>query len=221
MTTATLTGIDVRLRNDVRRQLDWDPEVDDSDIGVTAKDGVVTLTGFIDSCAAKLAAERVVKRVRGVRAVANDLVIRGNVGRTDTDIATDAMNALRLRAGMPEQVQVVVHNGCVTLTGTAEWYLQKVQAADIVEHIRGVRAVMNHIDVAPGPRQRNVRRRIVAALHRSADLDASHIDVTVNNDAVTLTGTVHTWSQRQAAEEAATRAPGIRHVDNQIVVGTR
>jgi osmotically-inducible protein OsmY len=218
MTTASLTGTDVRLRGAVMRQLDWDPEVDDSAIGVTAKEGVVTLTGFIDSYAGKLAAERVVKRVRGVRAVANDITVRLKVGRTDADIAADASRALSLRSDIPENVQVIVHNGHVTLTGKVEWLLQKERAAQAVRHVSGVLGVLNHIDVAPRTMQRDVRRRIAQALHRNADLEARHIDVTVSNDVVTLTGTVRSWLQREAAERAAGSALGIRQVDNQVIV---
>lgn len=218
MSTAGLSGTDIRLRSAVQRQLDWDPEVDDSGVGVTARDGVVTLTGVIDSCAGKLAAERVAKRVRGVRAVANDLIVRVAVERTDTDIATDVVRALRLRAGIPDQIQAAVHNGHVTLTGTAEWMLQKEQAAETARHVRGVCSVFNHIDVAPRTTQRDVHRRIVEALHRSADLDARHVEVAIEDDKVVLTGTVRSWSQREAAEDAANRAPGIRMVENRIIV---
>jgi osmotically-inducible protein OsmY len=218
MTTASLTGTDVRLRDAVVRQLDWDPEVDASAIGVTAKDGVVTLTGFIDSYAGKLAAERVVKRVRGVRAVANDITVRLKMERTDADIAADAARALKLGPGIPENVQVIVHNGHVTLTGKVEWLLQKEQAEKAVRHVPGVISVLNHIDVAPQTTQRDVRRRIMQALHRNADLDARHIDVTVSDDVVTLTGTVRSWLQRDAADRAAGSAPGIRRVDDQIMV---
>ena len=116
MTTAALTGADVRLRDSVIRELDWDPEVDDSAIGVAAKEGVVTLTGFIDSYAGKLAAERVAKRVRGVRAVANDITVRLKVDVTDADIAAAAALALTLGPGIPTSVQVVVHNAHVTRT---------------------------------------------------------------------------------------------------------
>jgi len=221
MTTATLTGTDVRLRNAVLRQLDWDPEVDDSAVGVSAGDGVVTLTGFVGTCAGKLAAERIAKSIRGVRAVANDLVVRASVDRTDADIAADAARALKLRTGIPDQVQAAVHNGYVTVTGTVEWMLQKEQAAETVRHVRGVRGVLNHIDVAPRATQRDVRRRIVQALHRRADVDARHIQVAVESDVVMLTGAVRSWSQRDAAEDAARRAPGIRRVDNQIFVVPR
>jgi osmotically-inducible protein OsmY len=218
MTTATLTGTDVRLRNSVVRELDWDPEADDSAIGVSAKDGVVTLTGFIGSYAGKLAAERVAKRVRGVRAVANDITVRLKVARTDPEIAADAIRALRLRPEIPESVQVAVHQAHVTLTGKVEWLLQKTYAELAVEHIPGVRGVLNHIEVSPKTTLRDVRRRIVQALHRNADLDARHIDVKVSGDGVTLTGTVGSWSQRDAAERGAGSAPGIRTVDNRIAV---
>ena len=218
MTTAALTGTDVNLRDSVIRELDWDSEVDDSAIGVAAKDGVVTLTGFIDSYAAKLAAERVVRRVRGVRAVANDIIVRLKVDVTDTDIAAAAALALKIRPGIPPNVQATVHNGHVTLTGHVEWLHQKEQAEAAVRHTTGVRSVVNQIGVAPKPVQRDVRRRIVESLHRNADLDARHIDVLVTSDVVTLTGTVGSWSQYEAAERGAGSAPGIRQVDNQIRV---
>jgi osmotically-inducible protein OsmY len=218
MTTAGLTAADVGIRDAVIRELDWDPEVDDSAIGVAAKDGVVTLTGFIDSYAGKLAAERVAKRVRGVRAVASDIIVRLKVDVTDSDIAAAAALALKLRPSIPSNVQATVHDGHVTLTGHVERLHQKETAEVAVRHVGGVRGVLNHIDVTPQTVQRDVRRRIVQSLHRSADLDARHIDVAVTNDAVTLTGTVGSWSQREAAERGAGSAPGIRSVDNQIRV---
>ena len=220
MTTATLTGTDVRLRDTVIRQLDWDPDVDDSAIGISARDGVVALTGFIDTYAGKLAAERAVKRVRGVRAVANDIIVRVKVTRTDPEIAADAARALRLRP-VPETVQAAVHNGHVTLTGTVEWHLQKAYPEEAVSHIPGVRGVLNHIEVSPKTTQRDVRRRIVQALHRDADLDARHITVGVSGDTVTLSGRVASWSERDTAYRAAGSAPGIRRVDNQIAVEPR
>lgn len=218
MTTAALTGADVRLRDTVIRELDWDSEVDNSAIGVTAKDGVVTLTGFIDNYSGKLAADRVVKRVRGVRAVANDIIVRLKVDVTDSDIAAAAAVALTFRPGIPPNVQATVHDGDVTLTGHVEWLHQKEQAEAAVRHIGGVRGVVNHIEVVARTAQRDVRRRIVQSLHRNADLDARHIEVAVRDDIVTLTGTVGSWSQREAAERGAGSAPGIRQMDNQIRV---
>jgi osmotically-inducible protein OsmY len=218
MSTATITATDVRLRNAAVRQLDWDPAVDASAIGVAAKDGVVTLTGFIDSYAGKLAAERVLKRVRGVRAVANDITVRLLVERTDADIARDTLQALKVVPVLADTVVVTVHNGRVTLTGTVEWLFQKEHAEAIVEHVRGVVGVFNHVTVRPRSGQRDIQRRIVGALHHHADIDARGVPVALDEDVVTLTGTVETWTQREAAEHAASSAPGITRVDNRLVV---
>jgi VCBS repeat-containing protein len=200
------------------RQLDWDPEVDASAIGVAAKRGTVTLTGFIGTYAGKLAAERAAKRVLGVRAVANDIEVRLRLERTDADIAQDAARALELREAVFPAVQAVVHHGHLTLTGKVEWLYQKESAERAVRHIRGVRNVSNHITVAPKAVSRDVRHRIVKALHQNADVDARHVTVTVSGDTATLSGTVGTWLQRESAGRAAASAPGIARVDNQISV---
>jgi osmotically-inducible protein OsmY len=218
MATMSLTDTDLKVREAVVRQLDWDPEVDSSAIGVAANNGVVTLTGFIGDYPGKLAAERAAKRVHGVRAVANDIEVRLKLGRTDADLARDAARALELRIGVPDTVQAVVHNGYITLTGRVTWIPQKKNAEKAVAHIRGVHGVFNHIEVTPEQTQRDVRHRIAEALHRNADLDARHISVAVSGDAAVLTGTVASWFQREAAERAAADAPGIRWVDNRIVV---
>jgi osmotically-inducible protein OsmY len=218
MTTASITGTDIRVRGAVVRQLDWDPEVDASAIGVTAADGVVTLTGFVDGYAEKLAAERVAKQVRGVRGVANDIVVRQMVGRTDADIAHDAIACLAHRPDLADTIQVAVHHGHLTLTGQVAWLLQKEAAEHAVKHVRGLLGIFNHISVKPGSTQRDVRRRIVSALHHNADLDARLIRVVFEENTVTLTGTVRTWLQRDAAERAAAAAPGITRVNNQIIV---
>jgi osmotically-inducible protein OsmY len=218
MDTGTLPRTDVRLRNAVIRQLDWDPEVDGSAIGVSATDGVVTLTGFIDTFAGKLAAERTTKRVRGVRAIANDLVVRPMVDRTDADIARDAAQALRLLSGLDHGIQAAVHQGHVSLTGAADWSYQKRRAEKAVRHIRGVLGVRNYITVRSQAAERDARRRIVGALHDLADLDVRGILVTVADDKVILTGRVRSIAQRDAAERAAAAAPGIAVVDNRLSV---
>ena len=218
MTTATQTGADARLREAVMRQLDWDPELDASAVGVAAKNGTVTLTGFIDSYSGKVAAERAAKRVHGVRAVTNDIDVRLRLERTDADIAQDTARALELHSTFPQSVQVAVHNGHVTLTGKVDWLYQRQSAAKAVRYVRGVRSVLNHITVAPRAVVGDVRHRIVKALHQNADVDARHISVTVSGDTATLTGVVGTWLQRDCAERAAASAPGIAHIDNRIIV---
>lgn len=218
MSTLAITGTDVKLRNVVIRHLDWDPQLDASAIGVTAHDGVVTLTGFVGTYAEKLAAERAVKAIRGVRAVANDIVVRLMVDRSDDEIAHDAATALHTRQALADTVQAVVHRGHVTLTGDVEWLFQKDAAEALVRHIRGVVAVHNHIGVKARAQQRDVTRRIVRALHHHADVDARHIQVTVEGHHVTLTGTVTSWAEREAAERAAGAAPGVTQVENHLIV---
>jgi VCBS repeat-containing protein len=218
VTTLNLTNADLTVRDAVMRQLEWDPKVNASEIGVAANAGAVTLTGYIDTYAGKLAAERAAKRVHGVRAVANDIDVRLALERTDVDIAHDAVRALELRSTVPESVQAAVHHGHITLTGKVSWLFQKDDAEKAVRHLRGVRSVRNHITVAPRAAVGDVRRRIVKALHECADVDARHITATVAGDTVILTGTVATWLKRDSAERAAASAPGIGRVDNRITV---
>jgi osmotically-inducible protein OsmY len=218
MSTAHLTDADVLVRDAVLRQLEWDPEVDASAIGVSAKNGTVTLTGYIHSYSGKLAAERAAKRVRGVRAVANDIGVRLRLDRTDADIAADVTQALQLHSAIPDSVQAAVHSGHVTLTGTVDWPYQKRDAVKAVRHLRGVHNVLDYITLVPRATERGVRHCIVEALHRNANIDARHIMVTIAGDKAILTGKVGTWLQRESAERAAADAPGIARVENRIVV---
>ena len=218
MSIATLTGQDLKLRDAVLEQLEWDPAVDAGGIGVTAHEGAVTLTGSINTYAGKLAAERAAKQVRGVRAVANDLAVKLIAGHTDADIAADAAAMLRLRSDIPQTVQATVHHGQLRLTGTVPWYYLYLEAEKTVRHIRGVRHVINDIRITPPQSGRDLRKRIAQALYRNATLDAKRIDVTVSDHVARLTGTATSWQQRQAAERAAYDAPGITMVDNQIIV---
>jgi osmotically-inducible protein OsmY len=218
MTTANLTTTDKRTREEVIQQLDWDPAVDAGAIGVSARDGAVTLTGYVDTYAGKLAAERAAKRVRGVRAVANDIDVRPMLERTDAEIAADAVRALDLRESVPDTVQATVHHGHLTLTGKVGFIYQSREAEKAVRHIKGLRGTFNHIDVASGSVERDVRHRINAALHRSADLDAARLTIDVEGEVAILSGSVATWAQYEAAEHAAMSAPGIRRVDNRVIV---
>ena len=218
MSTSSLTDRDVRVRDAVLRQLEWDPEVDAGGIGVTASKGAVTLTGTIGTYAAKLAAERAAKRVRGVRAVANDLDVRLLLERTDADIAADVTRSLEMCGGIPSTVQAVVHHGRVTLTGQVNWLFQKHAAEKALRHIRGVRAVLNYIAIAPRAIQRDAQHRIAEALHRQASIDARRITVATMGDKAILTGTVTSWWERDAAERAAAGAPGVADVDNRLIV---
>jgi osmotically-inducible protein OsmY len=218
MTTATLTATDLQVREAVIQQLDWDPEVDSSGIGVAADEGAVTLTGFIDSYAGKLAAERAAKRVRGVRAVANDIQVRLRVARADDLIAKDIAHALAMRVALPSSIQATVHSGHVTLTGQAPWLFHRGVAETAVRHVPGVIEVINRIEIRPLATYKDVRHRITETLHRIADLNAKHVVVTVKDTTCTLSGHVSSWGQRDAAQRAAEQAPGITRVENLIAV---
>jgi len=216
MALATMTGLDLRVRDNVMRQLQEDPRVNAEGVGVTAADGAVTLTGFIDSYEGKLAAERAAKRVRGVRAVANDIQVKLRLTRTDDELARDAAGALRLRASVPENVQAAVHNGHITLTGRVSWLFQSEVAEDAVRGVPGVVEVINRIEVVTTTTPRDVRKRITESLHRMADVDARHVDVSISGSVVTLNGEVSSWAERDAAGIAAAIAPGVTKVDNRL-----
>lgn len=218
MTTSTLAPVDLRVRDLVLQQLGWDSMVDASGIGVAARNGVVTLSGAIDSYAGKLAAERAAKRVHGVRAVANDLQVTLRQPRSDTDIATDAVRALETHLILPPTIQVVVHNAHVVLTGTVHTLFQRVVAEKALRYVKGVKNLVNRLVVAPTASAPDIRPRIVRALHQDADIDARGLNVVVSGSTVTLTGTVRSWHERDSAERAAMHAPGITHVENLIAV---
>jgi osmotically-inducible protein OsmY len=218
MATGTLSQLDLRIRDAVSKELAWDSEVDADAIGVAARDGAVTLTGFIDSYAGKLAAERAAKRVRGVRAVANDVQVRVRLDRTDEDIARDAAWALDFHGTELDHVQATVHQGQLTLTGTVPSFFRRSVVENAVKHIKGVRHVIDRVDVVSTASPKDVQREITRALHRRADVDARGIAVSVTGNRVRLTGTVNSWSERLAAEEAASHAPGIAIVANDLGV---
>jgi osmotically-inducible protein OsmY len=218
MTTGSLTQTDLRIRDTVLQQLAWDSQVDASGIGVTAKNGVVTMTGYIDSYAGKLGAERAAKRVRGVRAVANDIQVRLRFERIDADLAADAARALDLRATLPAGVQAVVHSGHLKLTGTVPLLFQRAVAENAVRHIKGIKGIVNRIEVALTASVPDIRRQIARALHRDTDVNGRGIEVAVSGTTVTLTGNVESWHERESAERAAMHAAGITHVDNRILV---
>lgn len=216
MSTTVLTDTDIRVRDSVMKQLEWDPGIDASAIAVAARQSVVTLTGYVDTYSAKLAAERIAKSVRGVRGVANEIEVRARHDVTDASLAENVVRSLELRSTIPGNVQAVVHNGHVTLTGTVDWLFQKQEAEKGVRHVRGVRGLFNHIEVKPRAAEKDVRHRIVEALHRNADLDARHVTVSVEGHVATLTGHVGSFVQYEAAARAAGSAPGITRVENRL-----
>lgn len=216
--TITMTSHDQALRDAVVRHLEWAPEVDASMIGVSAQDGVVTLTGYVDTYPGKLAAVNAVRRVYGVKAVADELEVRLSVERIDPDIAKDAVHALQNRVDVPPGLEVTVRNGHVTLTGSVPWMYQKVGAERAVKYLRGVRGVYNNITVRAAVSPKDVQRRIIEALHRHADIDARRVHVEAEGPTVKLTGSVRSYIEKREAGRAAWTVPGVTSVENQIDV---
>jgi osmotically-inducible protein OsmY len=214
---------DAEIRKNVEAELSFEPSINASEIGVAVKDGIVTLTGRVDSYWEKIAAEEAAARVAGVKAVANELEIRlpFSSERTDEDIARAALNRLEWTITVPkDRIKVKVSKGWVTLEGEVEWQFQKNAAAEAVRNLVGIKGVINHIVVKERPSTAEVKAKIEEALKRSAEVDASHITVETEGDKVILKGTVRSWFEREEAERAAWRAPGVRKVDNRIIVST-
>lgn len=212
---------DSEIKKDVEDELRWEPDLDATDIAVTVKDGVVALAGFVPSYAQKFLAEKVAKRVAGVVGVANDIEVRVPAvdQRPDPDIARDAVNALKSQLPLTYQdIRVTVSNGWITLEGDVEWNYQKERAENAVRWVKGVKGVINTIEVKPKVTPDEIKRKIEEAFKRSAEIDANNIDVETSDGQVVLKGTVHSWFERQEAERAAWSAPGVRKVEDHITI---
>ena len=212
---------DKDLKQHVQSALDWEPSLDATDIGVSVDDAVVTLRGNVASYAEKVTAERVVLRVYGVKAVANDLAVHlvSAFERTDTEIAQAAVAALKWNTMVPnDRVTVTVSNGWLALNGTLDWQYQKDAAARTVRDLTGVKGVTNNIIVQPRVKIIDVRDKIEAAFKRSAEIDARRINVNAAEGKVILSGNVHSWAERQEAERAAWAAPGVTQVEDRLTI---
>ena len=217
MTTATLTHTDQEIQTDVMAELRWDPSIPATEIGVVVKDGVVTLTGTVDTYMKKWRAEEVAHRVNGVIAVANEIQVRSIGERTDSDIAAAAVHALSWNSTIPQgKVHVTVDKGWITLKGEVEWQYQRQEAERVVRRLLGVKGVSNLITVKPAASPSDLKRKIQDALVRNAQIDADGITVEVEGSKTILKGKVRSWAEREEAERVAWLAPGITSVDNRI-----
>ena len=218
---AVSTRTDAQIQADVLEELKWDTRVRPNEIGVTVKDGIVTLTGWVDSYLKKIAAEEAAHRVRGVKAVANDIEVRlpTSSERTDADLAKAALNALEWEAAIPsDKLDVTVSKGWVTLKGEVEYGFQKRLAERAVERLSGVKGVTNLIAVKPRVSPSDLKQSIERELVRNAEIDARNITVEVEGSKVILRGTVRSYAEKKAAEDAAWAAPGVSEVENRIVI---
>jgi osmotically-inducible protein OsmY len=212
---------DSELQQDVMNELKWEPTIRAAEIGVGVTDGVVTLSGNVNSFYEKLAAERAVARVFGVKAIAEELKVRlsGSFKRPDEDIARAVANVLEWNVLVPHEfVKVQVQDGVVTLNGKVDWWYQKDAAGDAISKLVGVVAVINYITIKPSVKPQDIKDEIVSVFWRNALLDARRITVETSGGWIVLRGTVRSWVERAEAQWAAWAAPGVSEVENNIII---
>ena len=217
----TIMKSDAQIQKDVLEQLKWEPVLTANEIGVSVKNGVVTLSGQVDSYSKKIAAEHAAKSVAGVRTLAEDIQIgvSPRYKKTDAEIAEAVLNALKWHTSVQEdKIKIKVEDGIVSLEGQVDWEFQKTAARSSIENLAGVRAVFNFITVKPKVTPKNVQRKIEAAFQRNASLDAKRIKVDVTGTKVILTGKVKSFAEKEEAARAASAAPGVAMVECQLEV---
>jgi osmotically-inducible protein OsmY len=212
---------DIELQHDVMDELKWEPDIRAAEIGVGVTDGVVTLSGYVDSFYKKFSAERAAARVFGVKAVNEDLKVRlpGSLKRSDDDLARTVANVLEWNALVPhERVRIEVRDGLVTLSGEVDWGYQKFAAEDAVRYLMGVVWFNNQITVKPVVKPQDLEVKIVSAFQRNALLDPRRITVGTRGGLVILRGSVRSWGERAEAQWSAWAAPGVSEVENNIII---
>jgi osmotically-inducible protein OsmY len=212
---------DYQIQEDVMEELKWQPFLKASEIGVAVKNGIVTLSGHVDTYSKKLAAENAAKKVVGVKAVAEEIEvgISPTHRKTDAEIAEAVLNALKWHTGVQEdKIKVKVEDGYVKLEGEVEWDYQRTMAKSAIENLAGVRFVTNLITVKPKISSSDIQKKINAAFHRSATIDSGKIETEVDGSKVTLRGTLRSIAEKEDAENAAWFAPGVTNVVNKIKI---
>ena len=214
---------DLKLRQAIMDELEFEPSVNAAHIGVAVEKGVVTLSGQVASYVEKLAVEKAVKRVKGVRAIAEEIKVRFSSDRktADSEIAARAVNILKWSAAVPpNSVDVKVQDGWIALSGEVDWHYQRSDAEIEVRRLSGIRGVVNGITIRAHAQAADIKRKIEDALLRNAQIEAQRIRVSVvDGGRVALEGFVHGWQEREAAEQAAWSAPGVAWVEDRLVIG--
>jgi len=212
---------DLEIKEDVLAQLAWQPNIDETQIGVTVKEGIVTLTGLVDDFSKKGIIDIAVKSIAGVKAIAEDIEVKHEYKDqySDEEIAKAAINALEWNASVPsENIIVEVEDGVIHLTGELEWAYQRDFAKRTIEYLIGVKAVVNNIQLKPKSTVVDVKNKIEKAFERAANIDSKNIHVTLDGPTVILSGTVNSMKEKDDAEIAAYKAPGITNVINKLDV---
>jgi len=212
---------DFQLQQDVQDELLWDPSLESAEIGVSVNDGVVTLSGVVNSYTKKLAAEKAAKRVKDVKAVAMEIDVHffNGEGQSDIDIAHAGLNALSWSTVVPkDSVTIKVEDSWLTLDGEVEWQYQKQAAENLVKDLRGVKGVTNLIRLKPTPTRSIVKDAIRKALERSADVEAEAINIITEGDHIILKGKVRSWGERNEVEKAVWATPGVVDVKDELIV---
>jgi osmotically-inducible protein OsmY len=212
---------DAQIQKEVMAELNWQPILNAAQIGVAVHEGVVTLTGIVDSYTKKLTAENAAKKVSGVKAVAEDIQVGASpsYNKTDTEIAEAVLNALKWHTAVVEdRIRIKVEKGFVTLDGEVEWEYQRTAAKSAIENLAGIKMIYNFISVKPRITVSDLKSKINAALHRSAQIDANGINVEISGSKVILSGTVSSIKEKEDADSAAWMAPGVSSVENRIAI---
>lgn len=215
---------DAEIQKNVMEQLKYEPFLNTAQIGVSVKNGVVTLSGTVDSYSKKIGAELAAKKIAGVRAVAEELRVGPSpiYDRSDTEIAEAVLTALKWHTSVPEdQLKIKVENGTVTLEGQLDWNFQRESAVDAIKNLAGVRQVSNFITIRPKTTPGDIKQKITSALQRHAAIDSEKIKVELIGNRVILSGAVHSFAERDDAEHAAWSAPGIASVENRLTIDVR
>ena len=218
--TETRDKTDHELKAAIDDELEWTPTVKADQIGVAVHNGAVTLSGQVETYPQKAAAVRAALRVRGVTALADEIIVETQWENDDADIARAAGKALQRSVVVPPEVKATVHNHVVTLTGTVPWHYQREASRRIVTELPGVREVVNSVDLRSdgSVSATEATAKITSALIRNAQLDAGHIKIGVHGGVVTLSGTVSSWAERRQAEHTAYALRGVTDVDNRITI---